>query len=138
MPVTWKRNTRTLERHHEITGLPPSAFAHASAALALLSATAAVAQIPHDDRDLRAPAAKSPTCCVTVSNWRSSVAGGEALAYYEDAVRQHPQDGNLQQRFDSARVHYDLQRRYADRSFRDSVSRLPFERALWICTARCC
>ena len=26
---------------------------------------------------------------------------GEALAYYEDAVRQHPQDASLQQRFDS-------------------------------------
>ena len=47
---------------------------------------------------------------------------GEALAHYEDAIRQYPNDTALQQRFDAARPHYDLERRYADRSFCESVS----------------
>jgi carboxyl-terminal processing protease len=55
---------------------------------------------------------------------------GEALAHYEDAIRQYPNDTVLQQRFESARLHYDLQRRYADRSFCESVLRLSTERAL--------
>ncbi|MEN6407154.1 MAG: S41 family peptidase [Thermoguttaceae bacterium] len=55
---------------------------------------------------------------------------GEALAHYEDAIRHYPNDAQLQQRFDSARLHYDLERRYADRSFRRSVSQLSTERAL--------
>jgi len=55
---------------------------------------------------------------------------GEALAHYEEAVRQHPDEALLQQRFHTARLHYDLERRYADRSFRDSALRLSTERAL--------
>lgn len=55
---------------------------------------------------------------------------GEALAHYEDAVRQYPKESSLQQRFDTARLHYDLERRYADRSFCDLVARLSPERAI--------
>ncbi len=55
---------------------------------------------------------------------------GEALAYYENAVRQHPQESSLQQRFGTARLHYDLERRYADRSFNELVLKLSPERAL--------
>ena len=55
---------------------------------------------------------------------------GEALAHYEDAVRQHPKEASLQQRFDTTRLHYDLERRYADRSFCDMVTRMSPERAL--------
>jgi len=55
---------------------------------------------------------------------------GEALAHYEDAVRQHPKAASLQQRFDTTRLHYDLARRYADRSFCDLVARLSPDRAL--------
>ncbi len=55
---------------------------------------------------------------------------GEALAHYEDAVRQHPKEAELQRRFDAARLHYDVERRYADRSFHESVARLSTERAL--------
>jgi carboxyl-terminal processing protease len=55
---------------------------------------------------------------------------GEALAHYEEAVREYPQDASLRERFDVSRLHYDLQRRYADRSFRESVSRLSFQQAL--------
>ncbi|MEN6451721.1 MAG: S41 family peptidase [Thermoguttaceae bacterium] len=99
------------------------------AALSLLLATTAAAQLP---------------TTITVSDPRGDVAEvlrrgdqleqqrrwGEALGHYEDAVRQHPQDAKLKQRFDTARLHYDIERRYADRSFRESVVRLPLDRAL--------
>ena len=99
------------------------------AAIALLLATAAVAQLP---------------TTITISDPRGEVAEllhrgqqleqqrrwGEALAHYEDAVRQYPKESSLQQRFDTARLHYDLERRYADRSFCDLVARLSPERAL--------
>ena len=55
---------------------------------------------------------------------------GEALAHYEEAIRQYPDDSTLHQHFDIARLHYDLERRYADQSFCDSVLRLSTERAL--------
>jgi carboxyl-terminal processing protease len=55
---------------------------------------------------------------------------GEALAHYEEAIRQYPDDATLHQRFDLVRLHYDLERRYADRSFCQSVLRLSTERAL--------
>jgi tetratricopeptide (TPR) repeat protein len=56
---------------------------------------------------------------------------GEALAHYEEAIHRYPNDALLQQRFDSARVHYDLERRYTDRSFCELVLRLSTERAPW-------
>ena len=99
------------------------------ATLALLLAIPAVAQLP---------------TTITISDPRGEVAEllhrgqqleqqrrwGEALAHYEDAVRQYPKETALQQRFDNARLHYDLERRYADRSFCDLVARLSPERAL--------
>ncbi len=54
----------------------------------------------------------------------------EAAAYYEEAVRQHPGDDSLQRRFDFTRLHYDVCRRYADRSFRDLLSQLSLQQAL--------
>ena len=55
---------------------------------------------------------------------------GEALAHYEAAVRQYPKQDLLHERFDAARLHYDLERRYADKSFCDSVARMSPDRAL--------
>ncbi len=55
---------------------------------------------------------------------------GEALTHYEDAIREFPYDASLQRRFDYTRLHYDLGRRYADRSFRQAVAHLPLEKAL--------
>jgi carboxyl-terminal processing protease len=54
----------------------------------------------------------------------------EALTLYEDGVRQHPGDADLQRRFDFTRLHYDLCRRYRDNSFRDAVARLSLLDAL--------
>jgi carboxyl-terminal processing protease len=55
---------------------------------------------------------------------------GDALTHYEEALRLYPADGMLQRRFDTARLHYDIQRRSIDRSFGETLTRLPLERAL--------
>lgn len=49
---------------------------------------------------------------------------GEAIANYEDALRQFPADREIKDRFDFARQHFDVARRYGDRSFRDALKRL--------------
>ncbi len=59
---------------------------------------------------------------------------GEAMAYYEDAIRQHPAESSLHRRFDFTRLHFDLARRYNDRSFRDLLDRLSTDEALGIYT----
>jgi carboxyl-terminal processing protease len=55
---------------------------------------------------------------------------GEALTHYEEAVRQFPGNADLKRRFDSARLHYDLGRRYSDRSYRDGLASMSFQDAL--------
>ncbi|MGA2259601.1 MAG: hypothetical protein ABSG53_33410, partial [Thermoguttaceae bacterium] len=55
---------------------------------------------------------------------------GEALAHYEEGLRQFPDENALEKRFELARLHYDLGRRYADRSFAEHVSQMPAEKAL--------
>jgi carboxyl-terminal processing protease len=55
---------------------------------------------------------------------------GDALTHYEEAIRQHPDDASLQRRFELTRLHYDLGRRYADRSFCDALGHLPPAKAL--------
>jgi len=54
----------------------------------------------------------------------------EALSHYEEALRQHPNDTVLTDHFDIARLHYSLEQRYDDRSFRDSVKSLNARDAL--------
>ena len=48
----------------------------------------------------------------------------EALSHYEEALRAHPNNPDLTGRFDLARLHYSLEQRYDDRSFRESVASL--------------
>jgi carboxyl-terminal processing protease len=55
---------------------------------------------------------------------------GDALSHYEAALHEHPQDRELQARFDVARLHYSLQQRYDDRSFRESLRTLRPAQAL--------
>ena len=54
----------------------------------------------------------------------------EALTYYEEALHEYPEDPSLQARFDVARLHYSLEQRYDDRSFRDSLRTLRPQQAL--------
>ncbi len=55
---------------------------------------------------------------------------GEALAHYEEGLRQFPEENALEKRFELARLHYDLGRRYADRSFAEHVAQMRAEKAL--------
>jgi carboxyl-terminal processing protease len=48
----------------------------------------------------------------------------DALTCYEEALREFPQDRTLKARFDVARLHYSLEQRYDDRSFRESLKTL--------------
>jgi len=59
---------------------------------------------------------------------------GEALAHYEDALKDHPQRRDLQDRLTRARIHYDLGRRYDDDTFTASVNRLNERDALELYT----
>ena len=47
---------------------------------------------------------------------------GEALSLYQQAVRKYPENRSLQTRRSVARIHYDVQRRYADSSFIKTIS----------------
>jgi carboxyl-terminal processing protease len=55
---------------------------------------------------------------------------GEALTVYEEALREHPGVPDLEQRFQTAKIHYDLGRRYSDNSFRSSLASLGEKDAL--------
>lgn len=55
---------------------------------------------------------------------------GDALSHYEGALRQFPGESGFQRRFEFARMHYDLQRRYNDCTFCDSIARLSATRAM--------
>ncbi len=57
---------------------------------------------------------------------------GEALTHYEDSVRRFPDEDSFRRRFDFARLHYDLGRRYGDQTFNDLLSRLSLDEALEI------
>jgi carboxyl-terminal processing protease len=54
---------------------------------------------------------------------------GEALAHYEEGLRRFPEENTLAKRFELARLHYDVGRRYADRSFGERVSKMPPQKA---------
>lgn len=49
---------------------------------------------------------------------------GEAVALYEEALREHPSDESLTSRHTLAKIHYDLGRRYSDTSFLRLLSSL--------------
>ena len=56
----------------------------------------------------------------------------EALSFYDEALHEHPEDPALTGRFDVARLHYSLEQRYDDRSFRDSLGSLKGSEGLWL------
>jgi carboxyl-terminal processing protease len=55
---------------------------------------------------------------------------GEALQYYEQAVKNHPDRPDLEERLILARSHYDVTRRYGDDSYVSSVASMTEEDAL--------
>lgn len=54
----------------------------------------------------------------------------DALAFYEEAVRKHPGDRDLKDRFQIAKLHYGVEHRYVDRSFLDAVTTLETNEAV--------
>lgn len=54
----------------------------------------------------------------------------EALSYYEEVLHEHPEDPYLTDRFEVARLHYSIDQRYGDHSFRDSIKSLDQRQAL--------
>ncbi len=54
----------------------------------------------------------------------------EALSYYEEVLHEHPEDPTLTDRFEVARLHYSIDQRYGDHSFRDSIKKLNQRQAL--------
>lgn len=54
----------------------------------------------------------------------------EALAHYEKAVRQFPDERSLKHRFDVTRMHFDVRRRFNDASFRSALDQLSLEQAV--------
>jgi carboxyl-terminal processing protease len=54
---------------------------------------------------------------------------GEALTHYEEALREHPENEAIQRREDLAKLHFSLDRRYADHSFLQSLQTLTPQQA---------
>jgi carboxyl-terminal processing protease len=53
----------------------------------------------------------------------------DALTHYEEGLRRFPDETFLQRRYDLTRLHYDLERRANDRSFRESLGRMSLGQA---------
>jgi carboxyl-terminal processing protease len=58
----------------------------------------------------------------------------DALTKYEEALHEYPEDHMLQARFDVARLHYSLEQRYDDRSFREALKTLRPQQTLELYT----
>lgn len=54
----------------------------------------------------------------------------DVLTHYEEALRNFPNDAQLQDRLDQARIHYGIVRRYGDNSYRKSLTTLNEQDAL--------
>ena len=58
----------------------------------------------------------------------------DALTKYEEALHEYPEDHMLQARFDVARLHYSLEQRYDDRSFREALKTMRPQQTLELYT----
>ena len=74
--------------------------------------------------------AHSAPCWKKGRQLESNSRWGEALSHYEDALREHRGNETLRKRHDLAKLHYSLDRRYHDRSFRKSIGALNSQQAL--------
>lgn len=54
----------------------------------------------------------------------------EALTWYEDALRLHPQQPKLEERLHLTRMHYDLALRYGDAAYREQLTKVPNEKVM--------
>jgi carboxyl-terminal processing protease len=58
----------------------------------------------------------------------------DALTKYEEALHEYPEDHALQVAFDVARLHYSLEQRYDDRSFREALKTMRPQQSLELYT----
>ncbi len=92
-----------------------------------LACAAAMAVLPAAAQQLALPAAGGASLSDFLDRGQTleiQRRWSEAVAIYEDALRQFPGDPSIKQRFDFARQHFDVARRYADRSFRAALEQL--------------
>ncbi|HVT30658.1 MAG TPA: S41 family peptidase [Lacipirellulaceae bacterium] len=91
-----------------------------------ISATAMPAMAPADN----SPSSNTPDAVKTAAishvleSGRTLEQSGhwaDALTKYDEALHEYPEDQQLQARFDLARLHYSLEQRYDDRSFREAL-----------------
>jgi carboxyl-terminal processing protease len=105
-----------------------------AAALVWLSAIAAVqAQIrivPPPVANDSAPAFELDSVLRRGQQLEGELRWGEAVALYEEALRENPGEQGLAARHDLAKIHYDLGRRYHDSSFLRSIGTLDEQEAL--------
>ncbi len=113
----------------------------AAQSLALAAFTlAALASSDTAHAQSRAPTVMAPVGTQTSADINSVLSKGldferqrkwdEALTYYEDVRKLFPSDRTLERRFQFARMHYDVARRYTDASFRRLASELTVAQAL--------
>jgi carboxyl-terminal processing protease len=99
----------------------------------LALATAASAQAPQAQPAVgAADVVKNAISSVLESGRALELSGrwADALTQYEEALHVYPEHRDLQARFDVARLHYSLDQRYEDRSFRDSLRTLSAPQSL--------
>ncbi len=104
-----------------------SGFSLLVVALSLLAATPATAQVRFAPEALPTPLGE---ILEQGRRLESEARWGEALSYYEDALREHPGQQALVERLDLSKIRYDLSRRYNDHSFRQATTELDAARAL--------
>jgi len=78
-------------------------------------------------------AVKTATISHVLESGRTLELGGhwaDALTKYEEALHEYPEDQRLQGKFDVARLHYSLEQRYDDRSFRDALRTMKPQQSL--------
>lgn len=103
-----------------------------------ISTSATIAQTTYNEPVTVIPEPQSITAISSVlEKGRNLEAGnrwGEALTHYEDALREFRNNDILRQRYDVSKLHYSLDRRYRDRSFRKSISSLTSQQAIGLFT----
>lgn len=86
-----------------------------------------------DAAAIPAPAASAPRAAAVIEEGlqlERQRRWADALTHYEQATRQFPDNRQLEQRLDLVKLHYGLERRYADHSFRQSVRALSAQQTL--------
>ncbi len=107
----------------------------AAAAAWSLSAPAAPAQVTASSEPVTIAADAAPITSLTSllqegERLESLRRWGEAMSHYEDALHAYPDNETLQRREDLAKLHFSLDRRYADHSYLDSLKTLSPQQAV--------